>query len=58
MSVVPKMQFLFFFPNLGEKSFVLETVKHAALRIEGRHAPPTEESQVKVRCHQLCLEGA
>lgn len=44
MSVVPKMQFLFFFPNLGEKSFVLETVKHAALRIEG--APCTSNRRV------------
>ena len=44
MSVVSKIHSFCFFPNLGEKSFVLETVKHAALRTEG--APCTSNRRV------------
>ena len=35
MSIVSKIHSFCFLPNLGEKSFVLETVKHTDLRTEG-----------------------
>lgn len=44
MSVVSKIHSFCFLPNLGEKSFVLETVKHTALRTEG--APCTSNRRV------------